>query len=165
MPENPERFTFRGQRSGEQTLLVLRRHPWFFFQPGLKVIVVVLIIVLAIKFLGFSTPTSIIFFISLPFVAYEIGQAWFRWINTVYVLTNERIITVLQRHFFARQVTEAPLDNVMTVTHEIAGPIRSILNFGDVAIRSSGASENEIVLKDVFDPFEVQQKILGSAKR
>lgn len=159
-----DKLTFRGQRSGEEVVLLIHRHPWYFFKPGLKVIAAVVVLILIIKFLGLSTYFAAAFFITAPIVLYIIGQAWFTWVNTIYLLTNERIVAAAQKGWFNRSVTEAPLQNVMTVNHDVNGVIRSMLNFGNVAIRSSGATENEIVLVDVYDPFGVQQKILDSAK-
>lgn len=164
MPDE-QKFTFRGQRAGEEPIAVIHQHPWFFFKPGIKVIAAIVVLVLVVRFLGFSTFFTIAFVILAPFIFYEAAQSWFRFSNTMYVLTNERIISVVQKGWFSRTVIEAPLGNVMTVNHEVAGPIRSVLNFGDVAIRASGASEDEIVLKDVFDPFDIQQKILDTAKK
>lgn len=160
-----DKFTFKGQRAGEDAVFAIHQHPWFFFKPGVKVIAAALILILIIKFAGLSLLFTIGFFIVAPFTLYEIAQAWFRFSNTMYVLTNERVIAVVQNSWFSRGVIETPLDNVLTVNHEVAGPIRSVLNFGDVAIRSSGATEDEILLKDVFDPYDVQQKILDTAKQ
>lgn len=164
MPPN-DKFTFRGQRASEEAIFAIHQHPWFFFKPGVKVIAAIVILVLVIKFAGLSGIFSIAFAVLGLFIAYETAQVWFRWTNTTYVLTNERIIAVAQNTWFSRSVTEAPLANIMTVNHEIAGPIHSMLNFGNVAIRSSGATENEIVLKNVYDPFDVQQRILDTAKK
>lgn len=164
MEQRDEKLTFKGQRSGEEVVVVLHQHPWFFFRPGVKIIGLAILVILVVKFAGFSTLFTIVFFASLPVAAYIIGHNWFSWINTTYVLTSERIIAVEQKNWFARSVTEAPLANIMTVTHDINGPVKSLLNFGNVMIRASGASENEIVLRDVLDPFEIQQKILDTAK-
>lgn len=160
-----DKLTFRGQRANEEVVLLMHRHPWYFFKPAIKIIAAVIILTLVVNFFGLSTIFSALFFALTPIIIYIVSHAWFIWTNTMYLLTNERIVAVSQKNWLSRSVTEAPLENIMSVNHEVNGLARSLLNFGNVAIRSSGVAENEIVLVDIYDPFDIQQKILDTAKK
>ena len=63
-----DKYTFRGQRSGEEVIFAIHPHPWFFFKPGLKVIVAVVLLILVVKFAGFSGIFSIAFLLAGLFI-------------------------------------------------------------------------------------------------
>ncbi len=159
-----DELTFRGEDPDERVLFVLHRHPWRLMPAGLLVVVLLLILTAIFLFAQASPLTSYAIFILLPICLYIAAHAWFTWANSIYVLTTERVITVDQSGWFSRTVRELQLTTIMTLTHKITGPSATMLNFGDVYVQASGASESDLTLLAVFDPYEVQQRIMR-AKR
>ena len=89
---------------------------------------------------------------------------WFLYNNYLYVLTNQRVIIIEQSGFFSRQIVETELDKIQNITVEVKGLMATILNFGDIKIRTAGIDAT-IILKSVNNPYEVQQKIIKYTKK
>lgn len=161
---NPEELTFRGEDPDERVLFVLHRHPWRSMGSGLTIVVLLLLLTAIFLWAKASSLTSDAVFIIIPICLYIALRSWFMWANSLYVLTNTRVIVVEQTGWFKRTVRELELQTIMTLTHTITGPAATMLNFGDVLVQSSGASDSDLALVSVFDPYEVQQRIMR-AKR
>lgn len=159
-----EELTFRGEDPDERVLFVLRRHPWRLISAGLWIVGLMLLLTAIFLKAQASPVTSYAVFIIVPICLYIAVRAWFLWANSMYVLTTERIITVDQSGWFQRTVRELQLATIMTLTHKIAGPSATMLNYGDVYVQASGAGESDLTLVAVYDPYEVQQRIMR-AKR
>lgn len=162
---NQDELTFRGQRSDEQVILLLRQHPFVLCKAGFIVTVMLSGLATAFSIFGVSAILSLVIFIVVPLALYIGFSAWYLWVNTIFVLTNQRIIAVYQPRWFSRNVTETELENIVSIEHTVEGAVKSFLNFGEINIRSSGAVENEVLLKNVYDPYGVQQKVLDYAKK
>lgn len=158
-------YEFVGQNEQEKVVDVIKYHPWFFVRPLLKILGLLLILLILFKFFGASAVTSYSLFIIIPWITYIILVNWFRWANTVYLITNHRIICVDQSGLFRRIVSEAILTNILFMSHKIEGFLPTFLNIGSVHLRTSGVTEEEIVLKNIKDPYEVQQEIAKAQKK
>lgn len=153
-PKPPE------QKEGEEVKLVVRRHPWFFFKPLGKTLFFVVVILGFFYFFGASIYTSVAFIIGLIAIILILSNAWIRWSKTVYLVSNQRIITVNQENWFEKEVSEGTLYNILFISHKIRGLWRTILRMGTIHIRVSGVVEEEIVFEDVANPYEIQKKIV-----
>lgn len=156
---------FDNQRRDEEIILMSRRHPWVLAKAGLIFVVAIIIIVLSFLFFGASLTTSIVLVIALIFATLYGFIRWFVYTNDIYILTNERIINIDQGSFFSRRVTEAELSNILNVSYEIKGPIKSLLNFGDISIDTSGSDRNYLVLENIENPHFIQEKIVAMQKK
>lgn len=172
---------FAGQNTGEEVIVATKQNAWFFVPSIFKIIDLWLIVALIYHFLGggageetakgflqsiimISGPTSWVILVALPWSIYIIASAWFTWANTIYLLTNQRVIEVEQRGWFSRVVSEVTLRNILFISHKIEGPVKTLLNFGSIHIRASGVVEEEIVLANVSEPYDLQQKIVTEQK-
>lgn len=142
-----------------------RRHPWVLAKAGLILIVTILIVVISFLIFGASLTTSIVLVAGLIFVTIYGFIRWFVYTNDIYILTNERVINIDQGGFFNRRVTEAELANILNVSYEIKGPIKSFLNFGDISIDTSGSDRNFLVLENIENPHFIQEKIVAQQKK
>lgn len=158
MTETDE-LTFDGENPNEHVLFVLHRHPWVLLRTGFWVVGLLLILTLLFRLFGASQVTSIALFVLLPVMLYIAFRSWFLWTNSVYVLTNDRLLAVHQQGWFSRNVKEVALEMIMTVSHDVRGPIATMFNFGEINIQASGASEKDMTLEFIYDPYEVQQRI------
>ena len=155
---------FQGENPDESIIFVLRRHPWTLFKSGFAIVILLLLLTaFFIKFQG-SWVTSWAVFILGPISLYLALRAWFLWSNSIYVLTNQRLLAVDQRGWFDRKVGEIALADILKISHEVKGAGATMFNLGDVAIIASGATEADLTLSAVYDPYEVQQRIIRTKR-
>ncbi len=77
----------------------------------------------------------------------------------VSIVTGERLIDVNQVSLFHREVSEFPLRRVQDVSVRVIGPIATLLEFGDVIIRT--ASEHQMfIFEKIPNPYKVKDLIL-----
>lgn len=158
-------YEFAGQDDKEVVLEVVRQHWKFLIMPIIKIIGLLLILAVLFYFFGASIVTSYAIYIVIIWILYIIAVNWFKWANTIYLLTNHRIVCVYQLGFFKRVVSEAVLENILFLSHKIEGLSNTMLNVGSIHIRASGVTEEEIVLYNIYDPYLVQQEIVQAQKK
>lgn len=154
-----DQFSFEGQRSGEDVLVVWRKHPVVLAKPGLMIVSIIFIVALVLKYLGASGYSSVAIVVGLVL---SIGIAlydWFKWWNGMYILTTERIIDVDQRNPFHRVVGELPIENIQDAAYEVKGLMATLLNYGNVVVQTIGGGTT-ITMELVEAPYSVQQAIL-----
>jgi membrane protein YdbS with pleckstrin-like domain len=154
-----EKYTFRGKRSDEQVLMVVRQHPWVLMPIFWVWLGLIAIIVLSIWQFGLSTISSYVIFSALGFgLLYSLYQ-WFVWNNSNYIITSQRVIKIDQNGLFNREISEAEIGRIQEISTEIKGPIRTLFNFGRVKIQTA-SSYGRVDLEDVADPYDIQQEIV-----
>lgn len=157
-------LSFQGENSDEDIQFVLRRHPWSLIRPGLMIVGLLLVVTAVFWLFQGSWVTSWAIFLLIPIALYLGARAWFVWANSLFVLTNERVIITDQTGWFSRTVKEVMLVDIISISHEVNGALATMLNFGDIIIQAAGATEKDLVMKAIYDPYEVQQRIIR-AKR
>lgn len=100
--------------------------------------------------------------------AYELGMWLFLFTMfldyelDVWVVTNDRLISIEQHGLFARTVAELDLWRVQDVASDVRGVFPTFFNYGDVHVQTAGAVER-FILEQVKNPREVQKIILDMA--
>ncbi len=155
-----EEYSFRGKRSNETVLLVVRCHPWILMPIVWWWLLLGALVVASLYFFGASQITTYVIFAVLIIGGIISFYIWFLWNNGVYVVTNQRVIRIEQLGLFNRQISEAEIDRIQEISTEINGPIRTMLNFGDVRLQTAASGEGKVVLEDVIDPYDIQQQIV-----
>lgn len=156
---NEDDYDFRGKRRNEDVLLVAKCHPWVLMPVVWVWLILSGLITLFVWWLGFSTVSSYVIFITLAIgLLYSLYQ-WFLWNNGMYIITNQRVIRIEQKSLFNREISEAELDRIQEISTEIKGPIRTMLNFGRVKIQTASTT-GRVDLDDVIDPYNIQQQIV-----
>lgn len=155
--------SFDGQRDDEEIVASWRQHP--------MVMAKTLFIIVLIVFTGsipiFTWSPSWGFQFWLLFIA--IGGvygllSYFLWLNTLYILTNERLLAIFQRAFLMRATNEVPLKNIQNVAHLKKGLFQMIFDYGSVEIETAG-TKTAMTLKNIEHPYLAQQKILTSESK
>jgi membrane protein YdbS with pleckstrin-like domain len=156
---------FRGQRQGEQVIVLLRKHWWFLIKPGWPALLV-LAAFIPLFALQATTPAvfrpvflaidlllaALLLFLMLRW-AYSDLSNW--WADT-YTVTNRRIID--SEGIIEIRRKEIPLDRIQQVAILIPHLWARILGYGDVVIRTAGVA-NWVDLKGVARPRDVQDII------
>jgi len=151
--------SFDGQRQDEEITAVWRRHPWVLAKGGFVFLLFVVVGSLPVAFLSVKWGWGFLLFFFAIGGLYALLKYWL-WMNTVYILTNQRIFAIYQKKLFMRSNNEVPLSNIQNVSHTKHGIFGMMLDFGDVEVETSGA-KTAMEIKDVPRPYFVQQKILS----
>ncbi len=158
-------FTFHGQRKGEVVEMIVRNHPFILLWPGLKCVFAISGGVALIIFWPTINGTLfglICFLVAILFVARRI----YNYTQSVFVVTNHRIINVEQHGYLHRKILETELHQIQDISSQSDGISRLIFKYGNLMIRTAGVSTgSEIVVKDIPNPYDVQQKITAIRHR
>ena len=158
-------ITFEGQKPKEKVVDFGRKHPLVMGKMGLIILAVALVIFGFFLKLGFSSVTSYITIVAGTIGVIYFLRCWFIYSHSIYIISTDRVISMDQRGFFSRRVSESTLDKIVNVTQDVRGFVRTIFNFGDIVIQTScSGNENSIIkLVDVPNPNEIQKKITHTA--
>lgn len=146
----PSGITFQDQEPGELILLLLRRHfvtnvPWITFVILLSILPFTLFPFI-LAFFPFPLPSPNVLLLLLAFyylLIFGIALLNFTlWYFQVGLVTSIRIIDVDINGILYRQVSEARDDDIQDVSYEQIGFVRSLFNYGDVLIQTSGSIQN-----------------------
>lgn len=151
--------SFDGQREDEDIVATWRQHPWVLSKTALWIILIGIIGSLP---LAIWSPSWGVKFMLLGFVIAALYglMRYYLWLNTIYILTNQRIFSIAQKGIFFRSNTEVPLANIQNVSHTQRGLFQMTLKYGDIEIETAG-TKTAMFLKNVEKPYLVQQKILA----
>ncbi len=163
MEQDDMPLTFHGQREDEELLLLIHRHPWALVKPGLIITLGLVVIILMFIYFQASGPSVWTLFILGPILLVYGGYAWFLWWNSMYLVTNQRIITMTQGSLWSRRIEDYALDKIQSVASDTQGPAGTLLNFGVVMLAIMGIKDR-VELPYVEDPYTVQEKILTAAR-
>lgn len=140
--------------TGEEVVVDLRPHWWFFSGPAFLLVVAIvgLVTVEAASAPGFLVLA--LAGVTLAALAWFAGR-YMRWATTYFVVTTDRII---YRHgVLAKQGIEIPLERVNTIFFH-QGIWERVIGTGDLTIESAGERGNE-TFADIRKPSHVQNEI------
>ena len=159
-----ETYTFRGQRSDETVALVANQHVWLLLPIALVWLFELIVVGGVLWIFGASRITSIVIVAALIIGALYSFYFWFTWNNSNYIVTNQRVMKIDQLNLFSRTISEAEVHRIQEISTEVKGPIRTMLNFGTVRIKTA-SDDSRLDLEDVPDPYDVQQAIVQIQKQ
>lgn len=154
-------LTFRGQRDGEKVIFVTNQHPWVLAKAGFIILILILVMIGAIAIFGASGISSWVILVLFLFIFCYGFYNWYLWKNGMYILTNLRIIKSMQISLFHRAITEAELHRIQDITCEVNGFSNTALNIGDIKVQT--ASDKLIDFKNIYNPYDLQQKIVATS--
>jgi len=159
---------FSGQLEDERIIVYTRRHwltiiKWIWW-PLVFLLICVLIAWGMTSLLRPASLSSRVLFGLVPAAPALIWLVWkaLDWANDRYIVTNKRVIHHERVYFFFESQKEAYLDKIQDVTIDIASPLATVFNFGDVKIETAGPGD-PIKFQTVSKPRDIQQLILESA--
>jgi len=85
--------------------------------------------------------------------------AFTRYYLNVWVLTNLRVMEVIQHNYFHREVSSVLLNRVQDVTTEVKGALFSLLNIGNIHVQSAGTVD-EFHMDGIGGPAALRDIIL-----
>lgn len=157
-------FQFHGQRENEEVISAIKNHPFVLFWPGLKTLFFLVLGIVTFAMIG-GQIGGVVLVIMIIIALGIFFRAIYCYIQSVFVLTNQRIINVTQDGMLKRNITETEISRIQDVSSKTTGFFKLMLKFGDLVIRTAGAGVGgEIVVQNIAQPYEVQQKIASMKK-
>lgn len=96
---------------------------------------------------------SVLLFALNAFLDYYLG-AW--------IVTNDRIINIVQSGLFSRKISEMDIFKVQDATSDVKGVFATMFNYGDVLTETAAEQEN-FDFKQIKNPNEVRHRIIELA--
>lgn len=158
---------------GEDLVLFVHQH-WFVFRDPFLVALFIPIVLLSsnmyLDIFGLGEPLRSIWgtvSIYSAGVSFVYGLAWFMWRfylwrNTVYLVTNKRLILINQLGLFNKEDRETGLTMIQDVRSRIGGLQAALYGFGEVIVQVS-SQDSQLTLEKVGKPREIQQAIIREA--
>lgn len=142
-----------------------RRHPWFLCRawaiPALLLLLGAATPFLADR-LALTLLTPYIGGLTLTLLLIALIWMWWRWAdwrNDHYVVTPDRLIEIEQLPLGLRQqFSEAALDKVQDIRYRIPNPLASLLNYGDVMVRTASTNQ-PFVFRGIARPRQLAAQI------
>ena len=151
----------------ETVILATRRH-WIFLWPRTLLMLLAGLIPAAALVAGVavasnprSTAGLVAGGLAALWLAFWLVRAYFNWYryrNDVWIVTNQRLIDSLKRHWFHHDLASTDLVDVEDISVERRGILATALNFGEVRCQTAGVQAN-FVLAGVPHPSDVLSTI------
>lgn len=166
--DKPKKIRFSAQESDEEIELLLRAHwitnvPWLVISVVLFILPEALVRLLPLLGIGaiINPPVKVlavtIILWYMIVLAYGLEKLLF-WYFNVYIVTNKHLIDIDFGNLLNRNITQAKLDDVQSVSSSITGIIRPLFNFGDVVIETA-AKDQSLKFNNVPFPDIVADRI------
>ena len=151
--EDPVSLPFALQES-ELVLISCRRH-WMFLYPrlvglGLLAIVPALILTVGLA-MGPGLDGTLVWIVIAAdaiwviFWLVRLYFTWFRYNNDMWIVTNQRIVDSIKRHWFHHRMASADLIDVEDMATAKDGVLPTLFDFGDVRCQTAGTEANFIL--------------------
>jgi membrane protein YdbS with pleckstrin-like domain len=154
----PRGVKFADKDQDENTLAILRRHPitntpWLLFSLLLLVLIILAFRSGWLVFLPSALQATVLY--ACLIIALLVAWSGFlSWYFNVSIISDKRIIDIDFHDLIYREVSDAQLDKIEDVTHNMGGLLGIIFNFGDVYVQTA-AVKPQIEFLKVPHPAEV----------
>lgn len=160
---------FEDQFDDEEVLYVFRKHP-IVMRKGIILWAIGMLIgpvyVLALTFIYANNidkfPTTTTFFLamigSLILSLILFAPSYIGWYFSVYIITDQRFITITQKGLFHRGVADVGLHQIQSVNYSVAGLQETMLGFGTIDMQTY---VGDVKIKDLHHPARIQKRIAG----
>lgn len=159
---------FPSQNLQEKVFLVLRRH-WFTYVGFLVIAFIFSIPLFVLIFYWVSNPEyfsgvfgNVAILVIFAYMLFTIGLMLYGFIDyylDVYIITNERMVSIEQNGFFRREIAELHLHQIQDVSARVNGFLPTMFHYGDVFVQTAGEREN-FIFKSIPNPYRVTKLIL-----
>jgi hypothetical protein len=150
---------FDGQFDDEEVLFVFRKHP-VVMRKGL--VFGLIGPVLGVLPAGIDPQLGFGAFFGGLAIGFVLGlliyfPSWIGWYFSVFIITDQRLIQIIQKGLFHRSVVDIGLQQLQQVNYSVEGLQATLLGFGTITIQTY---VGELVIHDVHHPAKIQRKIV-----
>lgn len=158
----PAWVNFATEETGEQIILLLRRHwvtnvPWILLAILMILGPFVLTVFPLLAFLPARFQLMGVLFWYLLTMAL-IFEGFLGWFYNIFIVTDERVVDIDFVGLIYREISEARISRVQSATFSQGGLVQAIFNFGLVLVQTAAEIQN-IEFEDVPNPSMVVRTI------
>lgn len=171
---NTQNITFPGQYPDEKVLLLKRHHPVTqlgFILYVLTMLALPLCLYLISIYIWQITFTKLLLdiflFIASLYLLFLLLITFYIIIDyylDIWIITDQRIISVEQKGIFKRVITEVQYERIEDITSDVSGLLGTYFGFGTIYIQTAGESER-MILRQVSEPIETRRIISEAYKK
>ncbi len=160
---------FEDQFDDEEVLYVFRKHP-IVMRKGIVLwafgMLVGPLYILALTMIYANNPSKFptmgTFFLAMggSFILslLLLAPSYIGWYFSVYIITDQRFITITQKGLFHRGVADVGLHQIQSVNYEVAGLQETLLGFGTIKMQTY---VGDVEIHDLHHPPQIQKRIAG----
>lgn len=116
-------------------------------------------------FLYYLFPEFVLFFVLWLCVSLvRLFYALSTWYHDAILITNVSLVDVSWAGFFKRSACRLEYQMIESVAYEINGFFRTVFNFGNVSVKSTGGG-TPITLKDAMTPSRIEKEIMAHQEK
>lgn len=147
---------FDGQHDDEEVLMVFRRHP-VVMRKGLIALLIGLVIGM-IPSLIWPTNLTYLWFAPLGMLlgGVFLFYSWIGWFYSLFIVSDQRLISITQKGMFNRAVTDISLDKIQSINYKIDGFQETVLRFGTILVQTIAG---DLVLDNIPKPQDINEKM------
>lgn len=162
-------LNFEGKKDYEKILVFTRRHWYVLLSPVIGAafasLLPLLLVVVGAKFLlmyNLSGAFTLMWVIYLMITWFTLFYKLTMHALDTWIVTDERIIDILQIGLFRRKVSELHLESIQDTSVNTQGVAESYLNFGNIEIQT-GATAQRFLFEQVPNPIMIKDTIMEAA--
>ncbi len=83
--------------------------------------------------------------------------SWISWHFSIFIITTQRFIQIVQKGFFHRSVADIGLNQIQSINYDISGIQQTLLGFGTIKLQTY---VGDVSIKDVYKPEKLQKAFI-----
>lgn len=147
-------YQFAGQHEGEKVELVFRQHPIVMRRRLIGFLLIVLVAALPLQFAPLEGWPWWVLLAGFLAGLLVMGHRFIGWFYSLFIITDERLIQIIQKGFFNRQVSDISHAKIQSVNYEIKGVQASMFGYGTIVVQTYVGN---MVLPYIYKPETVHQ--------
>ncbi len=157
------------KRPGERIITFVRPHwiemvrniTFFIFQSAIPFVLYVFVWQITPELLENPFTYVLIVLLSSLYLLMALQQMYNKFLDyhlDIWVVTNHRIISIIQNNLFNRVISEHAIEKIQDVQARQVGILQSFLNFGTIEVQTAG-EKTHFSFKNIPDPFKIAQEV------
>jgi hypothetical protein len=148
---------FADQFDDEEVLYVFRKHPVVMRRGLIFGMLAILLGTIPSLFVPTYTVYIIGLIAGLILGALIFLPSWVTWHFSVFIVTDKRLIQIVQKGFWHRSVIDMGLNQIQMVNYQVAGLQETMLGFGTIMMQTF---VGDLVIHEIPHPAKIQKKLL-----
>jgi uncharacterized membrane protein YdbT with pleckstrin-like domain len=162
-------LNFEGKKEQEKIIVFTRRHWFILLSPVIGAmfasVIPLILVILGAKILvqyNLSGVFTLCWIIYLMIIWFALFYKLTMHALDTWIVTNERVIDIIQIGLFRRKVSELHLESIQDISVNIHGIVQSYLNFGNIEIQT-GATAQRFMFDQVPNPLKIKDEVMEAA--
>ncbi len=154
MTKDLKTYEFAGQHEGEAVEMVFRQHPIVMRRRLIASLVVLTLSAVPLSIWPLSGWPWWGLLIGFMVALLVFGHRMIGWYFSLYIISSERLIQIIQKGFFNRKVVDISHNKIQSVNYEIKGLQATMFGYGTITVQTY---VGDLLLNYIHKPERVHQ--------